>query len=241
MLEDLALDNTSRFLPFVIEIRKRLLFVVSLFLIAGIIGFIYYEKIVSFVLSIFEFKGVNLVFTSPFQFIGLAINSSLLVGFVVVFPVLMFQLLAFLKPALKPKEFRVLLILLPVSLVLFLIGFTYGILIMRYTVELFYVQTTGLGVGNFLDISQFLSQTLLTSTLLGVAFQFPIILALLLRFKVISHKFLSKQRAIIYFIALIFVVLLPLNDLLSDALLLLPLVFLFELTLILNRFVFKSK
>lgn len=241
MFDVAVFEQKDKYLPYFIEMRRRFLFLVCLFLIATLIGFIYYEEIISGILNLFQFPGVNLVFTSPFQFIGLAINTSLLLGLSVIFPFLTYQLLAFLKPALHPKEFRTLVILLPVGILLFLVGFTYGVLIMRYSVEIFYAQSQKIGVGNFLDIGNFLSQTLTTSTFLGLSFQFPIFLALLLRFKLISQSALAKKRFYVYFIGLIFVVLLPLNDLLIDALLLLPLVILFEITLLLNKTVFKAK
>lgn len=235
------IPESNKYLPYLIEIRRRLLFLLALFIIAGGIGFIYYQQIITSVLNLFRFPGVNLVFTSPFQFLGLALNTSLLLGTAIIFPVLTFQVIAFLKPALRKNEFRALITLLPISIVLFLIGFTYGILVMRYAVQLFYFQSEQIGVGNFLDIGNFLSQTMTTATLLALAFQFPIILAFLMHFKLISSKALAKKRFIVYFLGLVFVVLLPLNDLISDFFLLLPLILLFEATLLIGHTVFKAK
>lgn len=235
------LTEKDRYLPYLIEIRRRFLFLLSLFLIAAVAGFFYYEKIIKTIVNLFDFPGVNLVFTSPFQYIGLALNTSLLLGLAIVFPFVTYQVLAFLKPALHQKEFRALLAVLPISMVLFLIGFTYGILVMRFSVELFFVQSQKIGIGNFLDIGSLLSQTLTTATLLGLAFQFPVLLALFLHFQLISRRALAQKRFIIYFIGLVFIVLLPINDIIIDAFLLLPLVILFEMTLILNRIMFKGK
>ena len=81
-------ETINRYFPYLLEIRKRLLFVVSLFAVAAVIGFIYYEKITFTVLQFFSLKGVNVVFTSPFQFFSLAINSGIVAGLVVVFPLL---------------------------------------------------------------------------------------------------------------------------------------------------------
>lgn len=241
MVEAAILTEKDKYLPFLLEIRRRFLFLLSLFLIAAIAGFFYYQEIIGTIVSVFHFPGVNLVFTSPFQFLGLALNTSLLLGLAIIFPFLTYQILAFLKPALHPKEFRALLAVLPIGIILFLIGFTYGIFVMRFSVELFFVQSQKIGVGNFLDIGNLLSQTLTIATLLGLAFQFPILLALLLHFQLISRKALAKKRFIVYFVGLIFIVLLPINDILVDAILLLPLVILFEVTLLLNKIMFKGK
>lgn len=234
-----TVDQTAKYIPFLVELRRRLLFLLCLFLITSILGFIYYEKIIKFVLRAFNFEGVNIVFTSPFQFISLAINSSLILGLIVIFPVILFQVLAFLKPAFHPREYKTAISILPLGLLLFVAGFAYGILIMRYTVQMFYQKSLELGVGNFLDVSFFLSQTLITAILLGIAFQFPLVLTFLLRSKLIDYHFLSGQRHFIYGFSLIFAALLPPTDLLSLLLLFLPLALLFELTLILNKLVFR--
>lgn len=225
----------KRFLPYLVEIRKRLIILIALFLVSGILGFAFYERIIKFILKLFHFQGVNIVFTSPFQFIELAINSGLIIGIAVVFPILVFQILAFLKPALKKSEYSIVSKLIPATIILFALGFSFGALIMRYVISLFYERSIAFEIGNYLDISLLLSQTLLTGLLMGVAFEFPIVLTILMRLNILPYKALSGQRPIAYSVALIFAALLPPTDLLSLILLTLPLVVLFEITLLFNR------
>ena len=172
-------DVANRYFPYLMEVRKRLFFVASIFLISTALGFIYYEKIITFSLSIFKLEGINIVFTSPFQFIELSINSGLLVGLIAIFPLMIVQVMAFLKPALKKNEFRLVVSLLPLSIFLFIFGFAYGIFIMRYVLVIFYERSVALSIGNFLDVTRFLSQILVTSALMGLAFQFPVVLTIL--------------------------------------------------------------
>jgi sec-independent protein translocase protein TatC len=233
-------DIANRYFPYLMEVRKRLFFVASVFLISTALGFIYYEKIILFSLGVFNLEGINIVFTSPFQFIELSINSGLLVGLIAVFPLIISQVLAFLKPALKKNEYRLVISLLPLSIFLFLFGFTYGIFIMRYVLVIFQEKSLALSIGNFLDVSRFLSQILVTSALMGLAFQFPVVLTILMRLRVITYQALSKQRMIAYSFSVIFAAFLPPTDLFSLALLTIPLVILFETTLLLNKVVFKT-
>jgi len=223
------------YFPFLMEVRRRLLFTVSVFLIASILGFFYYEPIIRFVISLINLEGVNIVFTSPFQFVNLAISSAFLVGIVVAFPLIIFQILSFLKPALKPKEFKLIIYFLPLGLLLFVFGFIFGFFIMRYVINLFYVKSLELEIGNLLDISSLLSQILVTSSLMGLAFQYPLVLTVLFRLGVVKLKMIEHQRPFVYLIILIFAALLPPTDILSLVLLSLPLAILFETTLILNK------
>lgn len=229
-----------KYSPFFSEIRKRLIFTVSIFIICAAVGFMYYENIIRFVLSIFDLQGLNIVFTSPFQFFSLAVDSALLVGIIVVLPIVIFQILSFVKPALRRSEYKAVLFLLPVAMLLFMSGFIFGVLIMKYVVIIFFQKSVELNIGNFLDISKLLSQILVTATLMGTAFEFPIILTVLIRLKVIKLRAVAQKRLLVYVLSLIFAALLPPTDLLSMVLLFLPLALLFELTLLLNRYVLKS-
>ncbi|MDO8488155.1 MAG: twin-arginine translocase subunit TatC [bacterium] len=230
----------TRYLPFVLELRKRLLFAVSLFVVASLIGFIYYERIITFVLSFFSLKGVNIVFTTPFQFFTLALNCGLIVGVIVVIPILIYQFLSFLKPALRPKEYRLLVTILPLAILLFIGGFIYGVAMMKYVVQIFYQTSVKLQIGNILDVESFLSKVLITGLLMAVAFLFPIAMTILMQLKLVKHKTFNNQRPIAYLIGLAFVILLPPPDLMSDVILFAPLVILFELTLLLNRIFLKT-
>jgi len=61
-----------------------------------------------------------------------------------------------------------------------------------------------------------------------------------MRLKVVKYKAFIKQRFIAWAVAIVFSALLPPTDILSLILLTLPLVILFEFTLILNRLIFKA-
>lgn len=233
-------STVIKYSPFFSEIRKRLIFTLSIFIICAAVGFMYYENIVRFVLGIFDLKGLNIVFTSPFQFFSLAVDSSILVGIIAILPIVIFQILSFLKPALRTAEYKAVLALLPIALLLFISGFTFGVLIMKYVVIIFFQKSVELDIGNFLDISKLLSQILITAILMGLAFQFPIVLTVLIRLKILKFHSIARKRLLVYGLSLIFAILLPPTDLLSLALLFLPLALLFELTLLLNRYVLKS-
>lgn len=200
----------------------------------------FYESIIKFLVELLSLEGINIVFTSPFQFINLSISCGIATGLIVVFPILVAQILSFLKPALKRKEFRVVVRFLPFCLTLFLIGCIFGALIMKWQIDIFITKSIALGIGNVLDISRLLSIILITSALMGVAFQFPIVLLLLMRMGIVSHKALAKKRLWIYLGSFIFAIFLPADSIIVDVFLSLPLIILFEITLILGRIMKKK-
>lgn len=234
-------ETIRKYSPYLFEIRKRLLVTIVFFVSTSIVGFVFYERIIRMLIDLLNIKGVNVVFTSPFQFVNLAINSGIATGMTLTFPLLIYQILSFLKPALKKIEYKMLLTFLPFSIILFLLGFSFGIYVMKWQIQLFLAKSVSLGIGNILDISRLLNTVLLISVLMGVAFQFPIIIIFLTRMGIITRKALSKKRQWVYLGSLIFVILLPLESILIDFLLVFPLLILFELTLILTRIFERRK
>lgn len=234
-------DIVKKYTPFLQEARKRLLSTLAAFVVATIFGFAFYEKIIKFLIDFLSLKGINIVFTSPFQFINLAITCGVVTGLVVVFPLLISQILSFLRPALSEKEYKMVVRFLPFCLFLFLIGFSFGALIMKWQIQIFLERSVSLGIGNILDISRLLTVVLLTSAFLGVGFQFPIILILLMRLGIIKPSLLSRIRKWVYLGSFIFAMLLPPDSILADVILSLPLIILFELTLILNQILERRK
>lgn len=230
----------NKYSPFLKEVRKRVFFTLAVFAVATIAGFIFYEKIIKFLIDFLSLEGINVVFTSPFQFINLAISCGIATGLVVVFPLFIAQTLSFLKPALRKKEYTMVVRFLPFSIILFLIGFTFGVLIMRWQIEIFLARSAALGIGNILDISRLLTTVLLTSVLMGIGFQFPIVLSALMRIGIIDHQQLGRKRPWVYLGSFIFTIFLPPDSVLADILLSLPLIILFELTLILDH-IFRKK
>ncbi|MCR4324770.1 MAG: twin-arginine translocase subunit TatC [Candidatus Curtissbacteria bacterium] len=225
----------EKYQPFLLEARKRLIFTLCVFATATIAGFVFYEKIIKFLIRILNLEGINVVFTSPFQFITLAISCGLATGLVISFPLFVIQILYFLKPALRKKEFKIVTRHLPLFFILFLAGFVFGTLIMKWQIQIFLEKSVSLGIGNVLDISRLLTTVLLTSVLLGIAFEFPLVLLILLRTGIINGQQLKRSRRWVYLGSFLFAILLPADSILADVFLALPLIILFEITLLLNR------
>jgi sec-independent protein translocase protein TatC len=223
------------------EVKKRLFFILSVFAIGTAGGFIYSNQIIKFMVGALSLNGINIIFTSPFQFINLSISTGVITGLLAAFPLIIVQLMSFLKPALRIKEFKMTVKFLPFSIILFIIGFTFGALIMKWQIQIFLSQSVSLGIGNMLDVTHLLSVVLITSALMGLAFQTPIILLILMRLGVLKHSQLSKARPWVYIGSFVFAVLLPPDSIIADVLLTLPLVILFEITLILNKFMERTK
>lgn len=217
------------------ELRSKIVLLVKIFAIVFAIGFFNVGPIIRLMMNYLSVEGVTIATTSPFQLVDLAMSIGFFIACVVTVPILIYFLYRFLKPALLPREQKFFLLSLPLGLVLFITGFFYSSVMLYYAIRLIAIVNVHLGVVNYWDISSYVYQIVLTSTLLGLLFIFPLVITFLIRLGMISTRFLKSKRK--HAIAIIFIIvsLLPPTDGLSLILMSVPLVLIYELTILFNR------
>lgn len=231
------MPNSESLLPSTvfIELRRRLIIPLITFILAFCVGIIFNKQILLFILSLFNLNGINVVLTSSYQIFEIAFNIGCALGIFCLIPVFLYQLYSFTKPALAIKEKNLIRKVIPLSIILFLTGFSLGVKMTQYIFTFFSESTAGIKIGNYLDVSKVISQVLIMGILTGIVFQIPLIFTALIKMKIISKNTLVKKRKIVWTVLLIIAVFLPSTDLFSLSLLTIPLLLLFEVTLLLNR------
>ncbi len=217
------------------ELRSKVFLLTKIFAVSFVVGFATTSPAIKLMLKYVDISGVTLVTTSPFQLIELAMSMGFFTACIFTVPIFVYHLYAFLKSALLPKERRVFLFSIPLGIGLFLIGFLYGCGMLYYGIKLIAKTNVSLGVVNYWDINIFISQIVLTSSLLGLLFIFPLVITFLIRLGILSVSFLRSKRKHAIVVIFIFVSLLPPTDGLSLILMAVPLMLIFELTVLFNR------
>ena len=226
--------NIKDFLPYLEDLRERLYRGIILFIVSFFIGFLLTGIILKKILEFVHVENVTIAASSPFQFIEVAMDFGFFFAIIVSVPYIIYTFYVFIIPALTIREKIKLLKSIPLSVGLFITGFLYGFFILNYALGVLAAINVRLGVANFWNISQFLSQMFTTSALLGLVFEFPLLLTLLIRMNIITAPTLKSKRKIAYFLMLSLTALLPPTDILSLVAMTLPLMILYELTILLN-------
>lgn len=227
--------SVSKYGVYFEELRRRLFSLTKIFVIIFAFGFFATSPAIKFVMSHLDISGVTIVTTSPFQLIDLAMSVGFFSACIITIPIFIYHLYTFLKPGLLPSERKIFIFSLPLGLLLFLLGFVYGAGMLYMGVKLIANVNVGLGVANYWDISTFISQIVLTSSLLGLLFIFPIVIRFLIRIEMLKVSFLRSKRRHAIVVIFIIVSLLPPTDGLSLILMAVPLILIFELTVLFNR------
>lgn len=235
MLEELN-SKIDSFSPYFDDLSRRLKIIVFCFVVSFGLGTLASTTVLKYVVKFFNFTDVTLNTSSPFQLFDLVINLGMFIALLTCIPILIYHTYTFIKSALKKSERRAFFMLIPFSIILFLLGFIYGFLILYSTIQILANININLGIKNVWDISLFLSRIVSTSALLGLIFQFPIILSIFIRLDLIKTKYLKEKRRHAILGMFIFTSLLPPTDGISLILMVLPLVVMYEFTIMYNRF-----
>lgn len=240
----MAEDLRQKFLDFaeyLEEIRQKIYGIIVIFCLCFLVGFFFSGRLLSFLIKFFNLSHAAIVSTSPFQFLDLAMSVGLFLAFICCLPLIVFQLYAFAKAGLNKRERAVFLLTLPLSLLLFLVGFSYGFGILYYALDAIAELNISLGIQNLWDIGKFVYEISLTSVLLGLLFEFPIILTFLVSLGILNAAFLKSNRRLAIAVMFIITALLPPTDGVSLIIMVIPMIIIYELTIIINQRLFKNK
>jgi len=162
--------------------------------------------------------------------IGAFMRVSLLSGFVLAFPYLLFEAFAFINPALKKPERVIILISLPFAAVMFLGGIAFAYFIMLPAALPFLLDFMGITTiprpSNYI---RFVTNLLFW---IGIAFQFPLVIYALAAVGIVKVKTLiSGWRFAIIGIAVLSAMVTPTVDPVNMALVMAPMSFLYVISI----------
>ena len=233
--------NFSEYYRYLEDIRRRLYSLTISFIIFFFVGFFCSGQILKLIIGTFRLQSAEIVTTSPFQFLDLAMSVGMYTGLVIWLPLFVYHLYGFLRDGLNRGEKRFFFLLLPAAVGLFLVGFAYGFAILYFTLDSIAAYNASLGISNLWDISKFLMQLILTSALLGVIFEYPMVLLFLIKVGLITPTFLREKRRHAIAAMFIFTSLLPPTDGLSLIIMVLPLIVIYEITIIIGAGIVRNR
>ncbi|WML47793.1 twin-arginine translocase subunit TatC [Neobacillus sp. PS3-34] len=220
------------------ELRKRLIITVAAFMIFFIAAFIYVEDIYKWFVRDLD---VKLMVLGPSDIMWIYFTLATVVAIACTIPVLAVQIWFFVKPALRPVERRVTLTYVPALFFLFVTGLVFGYFVIFPMVFNFLINIGGdMFVTNFTADRYF--QFILNMTLpFGVLFELPVVVMFLTSLGIINPFVLSKIRKYAYFVLVIIAVVITPPDFMSDFIVTLPLLFLYEISINLSKIVYRRK
>lgn len=212
---------------------RSCLFKAGAALVAGTaVSFYYLEQIIEALTA----PVGQLYYLRPAEAFMVYLKIALLAGLILAAPMVLYQLYSFVRPALTLREKHYALCTIPIIIVLFLGGmlFSYYLVFPR-AVEFF------LGFGNghvnpLISMESYLDFMLMLVVPFGFVFNIPVVLLLLDYLKLLPVNALGRYHKHVILAAFIT----PTPDIITQSLLALPMVVLYELSLVLCKLLLAS-
>ena len=221
------------------ELRRRLTWSAVVVAAGVIICFIFYKPI----FDILERPAAGLPFivTDMTERMSTIMLVSFVGGVILAMPVLVYHGIMFVAPALTRQEKKWVLILIPWIFLMFLCGVAFGFFMLApWTI--WFLSSFGSNIAEMLPrISNYVS--FLTKLLLitGFVFEMPVISTLLARIGILKPEWLSSKRSIAIIVSFVAAAVITPPDPITQLLLAIPLILLYELSILLAKLVYKKK
>lgn len=213
------------------ELRGRLLKAAIALIVTSLLTSIFAGEIIEFLVRPY---GSELQTLGPTESVITYFRVALLSGAALAMPVIVYQLLAFIVPGLTRKERRWVYISVPFTTVLFLGGILFAWLIMVPAAVDFLANFRSDLFNNEWTAREYVSFVVSIAFWIGVSFQTPLIIFILAKVGLVTPGFLARNwRFAVVVVAVIAALITPTVDPFNMALLMLPLLALYGLSIVL--------
>jgi len=248
------------FLNHLEELRWRLVRAAVAILIVGTVIWFYQETIIN-VVFLSMAKKEFITFRIMCQFFGVCITEipikfqsmtvsgqfsyalmmSFLGGIVVTFPYLFYQIWAFVKPGLKFKEKNLARGIVFYISLLFFLGILFGYYIVApLSIQFFGSYQMSSKIENIFTVNSYMSTILSTVFYCGLFFLLPVVTYLLTKIGLFDSAFLKKYRKHAIVIILILAAIITPPDVISQIIVSIPILILYEIGIIVSKRVEKQ-
>ena len=216
------------------ELRKRLLVMLVGLGIGVLVNFLIADKVIAFLaIPIGGLKKLQSIEIT--ENVGVFMRVSLLGGFILAFPLILYEIVAFVIPGLKQGERKWLFLAIPFLFVMFVGGVAFTYLVMLPGAVPFLVQF--LGVTTVPRLSNYINFITSLMFWVGISFETPLVIFILAKLHIVTPKLLLKGWKIAVIVsAVLAAVITPTVDPVNMALLMVPMIGLYLLSVLMSVF-----
>jgi sec-independent protein translocase protein TatC len=220
------------------ELRKRMIITLVSFIVSLLISLIFVKDIHQFLVNDLDGK---LALLGPGDILWIYMTIAGVVAIASTIPIAAFQVWKFVMPALTKDEQRSTLAFIPCLFILFLLGISFGYFLLFPIVLSFMETLAGDQFQTFFTVDKYFRFMINLILPFGFLFEMPAVVMFLTRLGILNPLKLVKARKISYFILIVVSVLITPPDFISDILVIVPLLILYEFSITLSKIVYRKR
>jgi sec-independent protein translocase protein TatC len=220
------------------ELRRAIIITLGFFLLFLLLSFIYVQDIYHLLVKDLPFK---LALLGPSDILMVYLMIASVVALAATMPVAGHQVWKYVRPGLTPKERKVTIAYVPALFILFIVGISFGYFILFPLVLNFLMSLSNDMFTTFFTTEKYFRFLLHMTLPFGFLFELPVVIMFLTSLGIINPYVLQKIRKYAYFVLIITSILITPPDFLSDILVIIPLLLLYEGSITLSKFVYNRQ
>lgn len=236
------MDQEYTLVEHLTELRKRIIIVAATFIVSLGIGFSVASKLLNLIKS--QPTAVN-VDWNVFGFtdgILIYFKCAIILALLITLPMALHQIWLFVKPGLSEEEAKGTYIYIPVSFLLFLMGVSFSYFVL-FPLMLDFMSNINQSIGatETYGMNQYFTFMFNLIIPVGIIFEMPVVVLFLTKLGIVTPTLLRKMRRLSYFILVVVGVVISPPDFISDFLIVIPLLLLFEISILVSSWTYKRK
>lgn len=224
------------------ELRKRIIYVLIV-LVAGLIGGLFAaDPAYRYLTSREPANDLALHAFSLWDGIGIYMKFAVVIALIPAIPYAAYQLWSFVKPALRVNEQRATLKYIPFALIMFLLGLAFSYFVVFPLAFQFTRHVTAqLNLEETYGMTQYFSFMFNIVIPIALLFELPLVIMFLTAIRLVNPVRLRKMRRLAYFVLILIGTMVTPPDFISDILVAVPLIALYEISVYLSGTVYRKQ
>ncbi|MDF2634791.1 MAG: Sec-independent protein translocase, TatC subunit [Pelosinus sp.] len=219
------------------ELRRRLIIIIIAVAVGSLISYFYAAELVQYITA----PAGKLYYMSPAEAFFTYVRVSFFAGFLLALPIVLYQVWAFVVPALTSKEHKASLILVPSSVLLFFTGLAFSYVLVLPAGIKFFMGFATENLQPLLSLGEYLSFVISFLLPFGFIFELPLFIIVMARFGLISSNFLTAKRKHVLVLSFVIGALIsPTPDVFSQTMVAVPMIVLYEISVLIVRYILKK-
>ncbi len=224
------------------ELRKRLIICVICIVAAFLIGLNFADRLVTLLTDLGSQFGYVFVTLEPAELLLQYFTVALITAILVALPVIIFNVWAFMRPGMSGTENRVFGLVIFTGLICFIIGILFAYKVMLPFMLRFLIGISeGTAIESSISVAKYLSFLFTIFIIFGIVFEMPVVTVSLTRLGLLKTAWLVKARKFVIIVIFFVAAFITPPDMVSQVMVALPMLLLYQLSLIICQVLDKRK